>query len=284
MLLLSGPTDNWNSDSAWFARLAPKLAKQYRVITVDRAGQQTSNPSASVGYKNFGDDLNVLIPKLKPQKLHIIAFATANLALHQYFAHSPKTPIASITLIDPGVLLPFSINRYKSDPKPFKDNLSEYIEYIGAGKYAERAQQKNDIELKHLKSLAKGDTDTDWNYLNKTFKARLSIANLQNLFREIARYGDDLDAATKVTLPKNIPLIVFDTDFEDAYIEKTDKQEDKAGLIRWKSEAQTYYKQLAANSINGRYVHLKTREHLLPFSDPDKLVETINQLAKQTNN
>jgi len=280
VLLLSGPTDNWNSDSAWFARLAPKLARNYRVLSIDRAGQQTDNPDAPVGYKQFGKDLAALIPRLDLDNLHIIAFASANLALHKYFAEATPGQIKSITLIDPDVLLPYSMSRYRSDAKPFKDNLQKYLEYIAAGKYNQRAIQKNDIELKHLKVLAGDDPDTDWDYLNKTFQSRLSISNLQNLFKEIARYDEDLDAASKTQLPRNIPLIILDTDFEDAYIAKTEKDEDKAGLIQWKTEAASYYQQLAADSVKGQYIHLKTQEHLIPFSDPEQLLKIIQQQAR----
>ncbi|TQV71054.1 alpha/beta hydrolase [Aliikangiella marina] len=278
VLLLSGPTDNWNSDSAWFARLAPKLAKHYRVVAIDRAGQQTDNPNAPLGYIQFGKDLQQLIPKLAIKKMHIIGFASANIAINQLLSGTLSTETLSITLIDPDVLLPYSINRYKSDAKPFKDNLEKYIEYIGAGKYAARAKQKNDTEYKHLQSINAKDPETDWRYVEKTFQSRLSIISLQNLFKEIARYGEDLDIAAKQTLPKDIPLVVFDTDFEDNYIAQTEKDADKQGLRRWKAEAAKFYQQLADESVNGQYIHLDSKEHLLPFSDPDQLIATIQRL------
>ena len=34
IILLSGPNENWHSDSAWFALLQPLLAKQYHVISI----------------------------------------------------------------------------------------------------------------------------------------------------------------------------------------------------------------------------------------------------------
>jgi hypothetical protein len=55
VILLSGPTDHRNSDSVWFARQAPKLAKSYRVRSIDRAGQIFGDSSAKLSYIAFGE-------------------------------------------------------------------------------------------------------------------------------------------------------------------------------------------------------------------------------------
>jgi pimeloyl-ACP methyl ester carboxylesterase len=277
VVLLSGPTDNWNSDSAWFARLAPKLAKDYRVITIDRASQTLDKPDVAVGYARFGQDLAALLPTLNLGKTHIIAFASANLSLNQYFASADHHPIASLTLIDPDVLLDYSVSRYKKDAQPFKDNVEQYLAYIGEGKYAGRAEEKNAQELKHLRDLANGDPDVDWPYVEQMFGNRLAINRLQNLFREISRYDFDLDSAVKQPLPTSIPLVVIDTDFEQAYIDKAEDDDTRDGLARWQAEAKTYYQQLAVRSVKGEYLALATQEHLLPFSNPALLIELVNK-------
>jgi len=278
VLLLSGPTDNWNSDSAWFARLAPKLAQHYPTLSVDRAGQVLGNPDAPVGYQQLGSDLHAVIEQLKLEKIHLLAFASANLAVHSFFSQPAKAQILSLTFIDPDVLTDFSIQRYKSDAAPFKQNLEQYVAYIGEGKYNERAQQKNAQELAHLKALADKDTQTDWDYLAAIFKKRLLISSLQNTFKEIARYGEDLDAAAQLDLPRNIPLVIIDTDFEQTYIEQSEKADDIKGLEKWRSDAKTYYQQLVKRSVAGQYIPLQTREHLLPFSDPERVIDIIVRL------
>ncbi len=282
LLLLSGPTDNWNSDSAWFARLAPKLAHEYRVISIDRAGQVLATQDAPVGYAHFGTDISQIIETLKLNNLTIIAFASANVALHHYFAQlSPadktQTPISKIIMIDPDVLTEFSIKRYTKDAYPFKKNEEAYLQYIKDGKYNQRAQEKNDIELKHLKTLAGKDSDTDWEYLNKIFEKRLKQANLQNLFKEIAIYDQDLSSASKIKLPNNIPLTIIDTDFETTYIEQSDNADLKSELIKWQEDAAQYYQNLVKHAKSGQYISLPTQEHLLPFSDPELLINLINK-------
>lgn len=275
ILLLSGPTDNWNSDSAWFARLAPKLAKSYRVYSIDRPGQLTEQTNGTKGYAAFGLQLSRALQQLQLDNIQIIAFASSNISLATYFANKPAQQVTSVIMIDPDVLTEFSIARYKKDAAPFKANLQQYLTYIGEGKYAQRAQQKNDSEMAHLKSLATKDKDTDWSYVEEVFKQRLKIVNLQNGFSEIALYDQDLDAAAKTEFPRHLPLTILDTDFESTYIEKTEKPEDKESLIRWQKDAAKYYQELTSNSVKGQYIHLKTREHLLPFSDPEILIRLI---------
>lgn len=275
VLLLSGPTDNWNSDSAWFARLAPKLAKSYRVYSIDRPGQLTGQTNGAKGYAAFGLQLSRALKQLQLDKIQIIAFASSNISLVSYFANQPSQQVTSVIMIDPDVLTEFSIARYKKDATPFKENLQQYLTYIGEGKYAQRAQQKNASEMAHLKSLSAKDQDTDWSYVEEVFKQRLEIVNLQNGFSEISLYDQDLDAAAKTEFPRHIPLTILDTDFESTYIEKTEKMEDKESLIQWQKDAAKYYQQLTNNSVEGQYIHLKTREHLLPFSDPEILIRLL---------
>jgi len=277
VILLSGPTDNWNSDSAWYARLAPKLAKTHQVIIIDRAGQVLANPNAKVGYAQFGDDLNQLFEHLKLKNITIISFASANLALNQFFSVDTTTNVKSVIMIDPDVLLPNAIARYTKDALPFKQNLIKYSNYIDAGKYNQRALQKNQSELEQLKKLSNDDVDTDWNYVKEIFSKRLESENLKNLFREIAIYEEDLNNAFSKSFPKNIPLTIIDTNFEQHYIEQSKENKEIEDLRAWRQEASQYYKRLSTLSDKNQYIHLTTKEHLVPFSDPELLVKLINQ-------
>ena len=53
IVLLSGPNENWHSDSAWFALLQPMLAQNYHVISIDRAGNAFSTTSDNPSYRLF---------------------------------------------------------------------------------------------------------------------------------------------------------------------------------------------------------------------------------------
>jgi len=276
VVLLSGPTDNWNSDSAWFARLGPKLAKTHRVFAIDRAGLVHADPKARVGYGPFAQDLAAVLQHFKIDRCSIIAFASSNITLNRYFAtRKADNLVAQVIMIDPDVITPFSIARYKNDAKPMKENLDKYLAYIGEGKYAERAQQKNDVEMAQLKKMAGNDPDTDWAYVESMFAKRLATENLKNLIREIAIYGDDLDRALLDGFPSQIPLTVIDTDFEQRYIDHSDDEEAKKGLAAWREDGRKYYRQLVEASENGDYIPLSTKEHLLPFSDPEMLLRLI---------
>lgn len=274
-ILLSGPTDNWNSDSAWFASLAPHLAKENRVIVIDRAGLVTSNPSASLGYVNFGFSIEKILRHFKLEKVDIVAFASANLSVLAYLSKKPIQTIQSVTLIDPDVLTPFSIARYSNDAKPFKDNLSQYSSYISAGKYNVRAKQKNAMELKHLQEVVDDKTNVDWQYIDWMFAKRLSITNLKNLFAEIAIYEQDLLKANSYHFDVDFPLTIIDTNFEQKYIERESDEDKKASLIKWRQDAQKYYKKLAESSNANRYIYLDTTEHLVIFSEPAKIAKII---------
>ncbi len=281
VILLSGPTDNWNSDSAWFARLAPKLAQQYDVISIDRAGQIFADDNSELGYSNFGKHLLDALLELNLKRVKFISFASSNISLlkmakmNSSLSESSQLEISKIILIDPDVLLPFSISRYSNDAKPFKANLAAYKKYILQGKYDQRALQKNQTELKHLKTLSGNDPDTNWSYVDLIFRKRLETKNITNLFEEIAMYEQDLKSVQALEFSSNIPLIIFDTDFEQNYINNAKTEAEKLGLTRWKNEAKKYYQSLATNSKSGKYIELATTEHLLPFSQPDIIIQSL---------
>jgi len=276
VILLSGPTDNWNSDSAWFARLAPKLARKFQVFSIDRPGLVLAEPNAKLGYLEFGKAIHKLINQLELKNIHFVSFASSNLALMQYFQLEQIAHTSKILLIDPDVLLPYSINRYANDAEPFNKNLTRYVNYIKSGKYDKRALQKNQIDLEHLKSLSQLDQDTDWDYVNYLFDKRLEHSNLINLFSEISIYHSELKKASKLLFPTDIPLTIIDTDFEQAYLDKTDSEEEKEGLNKWRNEARQYYQSLTNSVKKGRYIELTTKEHLIPFANPQIILDSLS--------
>ena len=247
VLLLSGPIDTWHSDSAWWFSLAPSLADKWHVIALDRAGQVFGNADAPLGYRHFAHDLHLFIRKLGLQDVSIISFASANISVMLYL--QKHADIHQVLMIDPDVLSPYSINRYKQDAQPFIENAKAYAEYIAAGKYTARVEQKNAGELAHIRTLI--EKDVDIGYLQKRQANRLDINNQLNLFKEIAAYPADLDAAANLTFPANIRLTVIDTQFEQGYINDSEDEAVKQELRQWMQDAKAYYQGLAKQSKQG---------------------------------
>ncbi|MCC2618311.1 alpha/beta fold hydrolase [Aestuariibacter halophilus] len=278
VLLLSGPVDTWHSDSAWFANLAPRLAQSRQVLAVDRAGMMTQNPDAPVGYAHAAVDVIKLLQARNIDVVDIVAFASSNLTV-MGLLQRPEGPvdIRQVIMIDPDVLTPFSIARYKSDAQPFKDNLAEYLAYIGDGKYIPRSTQKNAADREVLTTLAGDDPWMDWTLVDTVFEARLNPVQQANTFLEIAGYGSDLDAVKAVTWPASIPLTIVDTDFEQHYIDNTDDAEAREGLEQWRADAKAYYQELVAASDKGRYVPVDSHAHLYQVEYPQQVVDLLTE-------
>ena len=107
------------------------------------------------------------------------------------------------------------------------------------------------------------------------FNKRLEINNIINLFAEVAIYDEDLESAKNLSFPQKIPLVIFDTNFEQSYIENTENEQEKIDLNRWKVEAKNYYQTLVNRSSKGEYIELPTKEHLLPFSRPMLIIQRL---------
>ena len=277
VILLSGPIDTWHSDTAWFAALAPRLASSHEVVAIDRAGLVLGTPDARVGYQHFVHDLSLLLPQLGIKRAIVVAFASSNISL-QLLVNGPAAGVIDkAIMIDPDVLTPFSIARYKNDARPFKDNLDAYVSFIQDGKYSPRVEQKNATDWAQLTALQSLDSDTDWDYAKYLFAARLTINNQVNLFREIAMYGEDLDAVAATTWPATIVLRIVDTDFETAYITQSPVGDEREGLIKWQQDAYEYYQRLSNATADGRYIHTTQASHLYQFAEVDALLALIRE-------
>ena len=279
IVLLSGPIDTWHSDSAWWAWLGPELAKTHRVIAIDRAGLVTATPEAKVGYQHFAQDLAEVFELLQLKDALVVTFASSNISVQLYLAQHPQQQaIKQVIMIDPDVLTPFSIARYKNDAAQFKENLAAYTDYIKAGKYTARTEQKNATDLALLQSLSGGSQAVDWQYVDKLQQARLNIINQVNLFNEIAIYDQDLDAAASTQWPASMPLIIIDTDFEAEYIEAEQDESVKADLITWQQDAVQYYQQLTSLHPASSYIPSSTRAHLYQFAEIEQLMALITKV------
>lgn len=277
LVLLSGPIDTWHSDSVWWASVGPILAKDHRVIALDRVGQVLGIKDADVGYEHFAKDLALSFAALKITNATVVAFASSNISVQLFLAANPQQyAIKQVIMIDPDVLSAYSIARYKNDAALFKQNLPAYVKYILAGKYQARTAQKNASELAHLKDISEG-IQVDWPYVEKLQNARLELHNQVNLFNEIAIYDEDLDAAAATQWPANMPLIVIDTDFETPLINQAKDETEKKSLIAWQQDARRYYQKLAALNPANVYIESPSPEHLYQFAQLNALLSLIKQ-------
>ena len=282
VVLLSGPIDSWHSDTAWFSNMGPLLAATHNVIAIDRAGLVLAQEDAPVGYQHFATDLAIVLKDLSVKNATVVAFASSNITLQYYFANHPnQTALSRAVLIDPDALTEYSSARYSNDAKPFKDNAKAYQDYVAEGKYTPRVEQKNAADKAQVEALAKqsGEILTmDWRYLESLFKARLAIPNQLNLFREIARYDEDLAGVMALSWPKNIPTYIADTAFEQAYIDTSDDPEQKKELQTWQQDAADYYQRLAELNPKNRYIPISSHAHLYQMEAPKTVIGWINEL------
>ena len=283
IVLLSGPIDSLFSDSAWWSTLGPKLAKTHRVIAIDRAGIATQEDNAQVVYQHFAKDIHFALDALHVKNATIVAFSSSNIALQFYLASQPEqSRVRRVIMVDPDVLTDYSIARYKEDAKTFKDNIDEYLVYVSEGKYIARVEQKNAGDMALLKKLIGDNTHVDWLLVEKMFKARLDIAYQKNLFREMAIYGQELDAAAELVWPMGMPLTIVDTDFESVYAANIKDAETKAGILHWAQNGQDYYKRLVARTNQGNYIQSKSPAHLFQVAETESFAEIIRLFETNT--
>ena len=283
-VLLSGPIDSWHSDTAWFASVAPLLGKHFRVIAIDRASMVTNRADSPVGYTHFAQDIADVFARYQIESSIVVAFASSNIALQLFLQHPQSIgKVDRALLIDPDVLTTFSTASYIEDAKPFKNNLDKYLDYIRAGKYTARVEQKNSTDKNHLKALDSNRKNTDWQYAQRLFDARLQINNQLNLFREIAIYNQDLQAVMATNWPAQVAVTIFDTDFELQYIESADSEASKKSLIRWKLDGKDYYQSLVGLNPDSRYIETKSRSHLYQFEHPEKILQSMISQSAPVN-
>lgn len=281
LILLSGPIDTWHSDSAWWATVGKKLSKHYRVFALDRAGIATEDPQAPVGYLQLADDMRQLISHYSLQTPTVVAFASSNISIMRYLkVHQQKAPLKAVVMIDPDVLTPFSIGRFKQDAEPFKQNLDQYLAYIGEGKYVSRVEQKNQQDKVQLEKLI-GEQDIEWPLVEKMFAHRLTITSQQNQFREIAVYGEELDAVAEIAWTAQLPLLVIDTQFEQAYIDASEDEEAIKGLRAWKQDGKDYYQVLVKQSKQGEYVEVNSQAHLYQVEKPTVFITKLREFLER---
>lgn len=274
ILLLSGPTDHWHSDSAWFALLQPLLAKQALTYTIDRPGQGFG-PVQTQSYTEFGQELAPILHELQIKDLVIVAFASANLALNAYFSHPhPEIKVRAVLLIDPDTLDPWDAHFYAVQAQPFQD--PKLKDYVLTGKYDERAVAIQKEEREHVNQIIPPhlQSQMDWHYFDQLALEQLKRERIAERFAEIAHYDSDVANASKVPWPAHMVTAIWDTEFELAEIAHDPANKD---LPLWREKSTQWMKQLAGRC----YYASSSQEHGAIFAEADKLAELIMQLANE---
>ncbi|MEZ5557629.1 MAG: alpha/beta hydrolase [Pseudomonadales bacterium] len=270
VVLLSGPTESWHSDTAWFALLQALLADSVRTHAIDRAGQAFSDgPSGS--YASFGRALSSLLPSLEREPVFVIAFASANLALHGYFAGNGPGAIAGALLVDPDALSPGLLDFYAEQAVPFQSEALP--DFVLSGGYDARAAEHRANDRARVLRLADGPLSArlDASYLDAVLGTRSERQRILWRFQEIAHYGSDVRAAAAVPWPVSVPVWSFDTDFERAAIEAAAGPEERATLSAWRQGASDWMDGLPGSC---RIVSTST-EHLAVIAQAPRLRDLI---------
>ena len=285
LILLSGPTDNWHSDSAWWIVAQDLLAEDYQTLSIDRAGQGWSQRIDNPSYRQFAKDLKSLLSSDEvvelDRELVFVAFASSNLSLNLLLddeAIAARTQ--GVVLIDPDVLTQHSLHYYTSETDGYKKGWQGLEDYIRSGKYDERIQQKLKAERKHLEAIIPSQYQhhMDWDYYDAVEMIRQTRDYQIHKFLEASVYRQDLEAAKSQGLSDSLPLVILDTDFEAAYLEQLDDEEVKASIAQWRQEGIEWYFALAQSSQCGAYWPIETREHLLMMTQPELIEQAINKV------
>ncbi|HEY9031904.1 MAG TPA: alpha/beta hydrolase [Kangiella sp.] len=282
LLLLSGPTDNWHSDSAWWALGQNFLAQEYHTIAIDRAGHAWSETISEPSYRQFAADLsNFILERDRP--VILVAFASSNLSVHSLMQNADVASLVKGTvLIDPDVLTDHSIEHYSSETERYRKGWSEIEQFINDGKYDEIMQQKINEEREHLQAIISAEHEhyMDWDFYSAVETIRNTRSYQLEKFRETTHYREDLIQAQSNPLPVDLPLVIIDSDFETGYLPKIEDESVKASIIQWRDEGRDWFFQISQNSECGAYWPIASQEHLIMMEQPELLTRAIEKLLR----
>jgi poly(3-hydroxybutyrate) depolymerase/pimeloyl-ACP methyl ester carboxylesterase len=283
VVLISGFNKNFHSDSAWYALLQPLLAENYRVYSIDRAGNAWGDYNEKASYQYFVDDLYAILKSLNETDISLVSFASSNITaqLFQDKHASEDIKINNMVWIDPDILLPHSIALYKGYPVDwYKEYIVDLIPYYEEHYFTERSTTKiaaEIVEIEEMIPAALADK-MDWEFYHSIANRRLTITGQKIRATEISNYSADLDAVRDIAINTNIPITVIDSDFEQTDINNA--EENVENLIKWQQEGTEWSKQVAQQT-GGQYIPLTNAKHLVPFENPEVIKQAIDHfLAK----
>ncbi len=280
LILLSGPTDNWHSDSGWWALGQNFLAQEYRTVVIDRAGHAWSESVKKPSYQNFAKDLAEFIEQ-QNRPVIIVAFASSNLSLHSLMEDREAAALVKgAVLIDPDALTEHSIEHYSSETERYRKGWDEIEQFINGGKYDDIMQQKIKEEREHLKSIISAENENymDWNFYSAIENVRNTRRYQLEKFWETTHYRDDLIQAQNNPLPVELPLVIIDSDFETGYLPKIEDESVKASIIQWRDEGRDWFFQISQKSECGAYWPVASQEHLIMMEQPELLTRAVEKI------
>lgn len=285
LVLLSGPTDNWHSDSAWWVLAQNYLSQSFHTILIDRAGQGWSDAIEEPSYRQFASDLRSLLNDeqfiASDAEVLLVAFASSNLSVNMLLQNANiQRKVSGVILIDPDVLKTHSIQHYTGETEKYKAQWEELEAYIRSGKYDERIKQKITAEREHLQQIvpAKLKSLMDWHYYDAIEMIRQTRDYQVHKFLETTAYLEDLKLARQQPIPTNTPLVIIDTDFESAYLQQIEDETIKQSIAKWKAEGIEWYFEEANKSSCGAYWPVDTQEHLLMMTQPELIEQAIDKI------
>ena len=287
ILLLSGFNQNFHADSAWFALLQPLLAQKYQVLTIDRLGNGFSDNADDVSYQRFSQDLATLLPKITPQPVILVSFASASISARLFHHQQQSSPhknsrqVQAMLWIDPDIATPEALALYQGYPVDwYQKNLQQLLPELAKGVWNQRTKDKLSKERTEIAALLSAEHRAvmDWNYFDLISLQRQSPARQQQRAIEIANYAKDLDLYAALPPVTDIPISVIDSDFETAAIQADPAQ--ATPLLQWQQQGSAWSQQLAERS-GGQYLPLSNSHHLVMFQHPDKIVAAVDWLSEK---
>lgn len=287
ILLLSGFNQNFHADSAWFALLQPLLAQKYQVLTIDRLGNGFSDNADDVSYQRFSQDLATLLPKITPQPVILVSFASASISARLFHHQQQSSPhknsrqVQAMLWIDPDIATPEALALYQGYPVDwYQKNLQQLLPELAKGVWNQRTKDKLSKERTEIAALLSAEHRAvmDWNYFDLISLQRQSPARQQQRAIEIANYAKDLDLYAALPPVTDIPISVIDSDFETAAIQADPAQ--ATPLLQWQQQGSAWSQQLAERS-GGQYLPLSNSHHLVMFQHPDKILAAVDWLSEK---
>lgn len=282
VILLSGPNQNYHSDSAWFAALQPLLAEKYRVYSVDRLGNAYSSSANELSYRRFADDLAGVLHQLQETEITLVSFASASISARWFYElYQQPFKINAMLYVDPDVPLPHSLAIYQGYPADwYQTNLAELLPHLAAGNWTARTREKLDAEYQHIKQLVTArNVQFDWTYFEQIMQQRLLISHQQARATEIASYIADLNGYAQLPMVTAIPVSVIDSDFEQQQIADAEPAQ-VAALQLWQQEGSEWSAEQASLS-NGQYIALPDSDHLVSVQQPEQIKQALDWLYSQ---
>lgn len=276
IMLLSGPTDSWASDSAWHTALQPQLPSGVVTRIVDRLNHGLSGIGEDGSYQRFADDLHCLMQVLPEQQHVLVAFASSNLSVLHYLHRYGIERIKAVLLIDPDGLTPEIIHFYAEQAKPFQ--AAGNADYVRSGKFDQRAAAKVTADREHFLATLNG-APYNQTLFDAVLAGRSDRERLIAQMADIGRYDQDILGAAKLTWPKDVPVWAVDSDFEKLAIIQSTQADERTKYQHWREQNALWMQALPGVC----YLPIDSTEHLVMVEQAKMIAELTGKLLAEAS-